>query len=167
VLSGAMLKDAGLGFCSRSLSRRREAVAEITAAALPHRDPIERWLDQHGALLLRLAFVAIFIITPHQEPGARNGPVSALVPKRVASARKSHKVKVLDWWSQAESNPDLLNAIQARYLSSPECRRDRHPRFPSRSFDLLGCPHGSGSSMSAATMLTLGSRTSLARSPCA
>ena len=39
-------------------------MAEITAAALPHRDPIERWLDQHGALLLRLAFVAIFIITP-------------------------------------------------------------------------------------------------------
>jgi moderate conductance mechanosensitive channel len=47
-----------------AFSRRREAVAEITAEALPHRDPIERWLDQHGALLLRLAFVAIFIITP-------------------------------------------------------------------------------------------------------
>src|SRR5215212_721727 len=31
-----------------AFSRRREAVAEITAAALPHRDPIERWLDQHG-----------------------------------------------------------------------------------------------------------------------
>ena len=58
-----------------AFSRRREAVAGITAAALPHRDPIERWLDQHGALLLRLAFVAIFIINPHQEPGARNGPV--------------------------------------------------------------------------------------------
>src|SRR5829696_7966702 len=113
---------------------------------------------------LRLAFVAIFIITPHQEPGRETAPFSALVPKRVASARKSNEVKVLDWWSQAESNPDLLNAIQARYLSSPECRRDRHPRFPSRSFDLLGCPHGSGSSMSAAAMLTLGSRTSFARS---
>ena len=47
-----------------AFSRRREAVVEITAAALPHRDPIERWLHQHGALLLRLAFVAIFIITP-------------------------------------------------------------------------------------------------------
>ena len=47
-----------------AFSRRREAVVEITAAALPHRDPIERWLHQHGALLLRLGFVAIFIVTP-------------------------------------------------------------------------------------------------------
>src|SRR5215207_6455983 len=47
-----------------AFSRRREAVVEITAVALPNRDPIERWLHQHGALLLRLGFVAIFIITP-------------------------------------------------------------------------------------------------------
>jgi moderate conductance mechanosensitive channel len=47
-----------------AFSRRREAVAEITAAALPHRDPVERWLDRHGELLLRLAFFAILIITP-------------------------------------------------------------------------------------------------------
>src|SRR5829696_1215526 len=47
-----------------AFSRRREAVAEITAEALPHRDPVERWLDRHGELLLRLAFVAIVIITP-------------------------------------------------------------------------------------------------------
>ena len=48
-----------------AFSRRREAVAEVTAEALPHhRDPGERWLDRYGALLLRLAFVAIFIITP-------------------------------------------------------------------------------------------------------
>jgi small-conductance mechanosensitive channel len=46
-----------------AFSRRRDAVAEITAA-VPHRDPIERWLDRHGALLLRLAFLAIFMITP-------------------------------------------------------------------------------------------------------
>src|SRR5215207_3236648 len=47
-----------------AFSRRREAVAEIPAEALPHRDPVERWLDRHGELLLRLAFVAIVIITP-------------------------------------------------------------------------------------------------------
>jgi len=47
-----------------AFSRRREAVAEITAEALPHRDPVERWLDRHGELLLRLAFVAIVTITP-------------------------------------------------------------------------------------------------------
>ena len=53
----------GLLFLS-AFPRRRAALAEAAPESRCHLDPIERWLDRQGGLLLRLAFIAIFTITP-------------------------------------------------------------------------------------------------------